>query len=225
MKTIASTLLLLICLPTLLFGQSIEEDDFFDPAFVFEMVDPGFCEMPPANVTDRDISEMLRANYDQVPIKGNITGPISGEVLGGGYYNSFSDGVVASFNNLILLPDDEILSLCLVVVPAGDTVLTEGSAMLAGPAPESIDGQTFLAIIQISEREGSELTPIGSLVGGTGSVTFAMKGDEYLEGSLEINGRIEGLSAEDELDFYLSFDFEEMIKNPLRMIRWSVDNQ
>lgn len=213
----------LIIFPVILSAQAIDESEFFDPGFVFEMVDPGFCEVPPADVTDADIIAMLNMHFDEIPLRGELTGPISGKVYGGGYYKKFYNGLVASFNNYIILADDEVLSLCMVVVPVKDTDLTEGTATLVGPAPDSIDGQTFLAIIQIAERDDTGLKSLGTLVGGTGSITFVVPSEDILRGNLDLTGRIDGISADGELDFHLSFEFDDMLENPLRNIRWNME--
>jgi hypothetical protein len=228
---IATTFLLSLFISLLLcvsaFAQSDEDIHFFDPDFVFEVVDPGFCEMPPPSAfPDSDIIDMMNSRRDEIPLQGEITGPLSGTVFGVGYYKIHSDGLTASFSNMILTPDGRVLSLCMVILPVNDTTLIEGTAVLAGPAPESVDGPTYLAITRISQRDDEAgLIPIGELIGGKGSITFIYPEDGVLEGNLEIDGRIEGISENGQQnDINLSFYFEEMIENPLRNLRWSLND-
>lgn len=74
----AISILFLICVSSVK-AQSVEDLDF-----AFDVIDPGFCEMPPAEYSDNDIIEMIRSQADGIPIKGEITGPISGEILAQG---------------------------------------------------------------------------------------------------------------------------------------------
>lgn len=211
----AISILLLICVSSIK-AQSVEDLDF-----AFDVIDPGFCEMPPAEYSDNDIIEMISSQADEIPIKGEITGPISGEIYGAGYFKVFVDGIRASFNTMIIGTDSEIFALCIVLVPVNDSNLTEGTAKLVGPFPDSADGETYIAVSRIFERNGSELQKIGDLTEGIGSVTFIQPGEDELEGSIELTGRVEGFSADGEIDFLIKFDYRDMIPNPLGSMRWS----
>jgi hypothetical protein len=197
-------------------AQSVEDLDF-----AFDVIDPGFCEMPPAEYSDKDIIEMISSQADQIPITGIITGPISGEIYGSGYFKVFVDGIRASYNTMIISTDSEIFALCIVLAPVNDSNLTEGTAKLVGPFPESAEGETYIAVSRIFERNGSELQKIGDIIEGTGFVTFIQPVEYELEGSIELTGRVEGVSADGEIDFLIKLDYKDMIPNPLGSMRWS----
>ncbi len=205
-------------------AQSDDEINFFDPDFVFEMVDPGFCAIPPiSTISDKEIIDMLNSRRNEIPIQGEINGAISGTIFGGGYYKIHDDGLTASFSNMILTPDHRVLALCMVILPVNDTTLTEGTASLAGPVPEIVTGQTYLAITRISERDESGLKHLGELNEGSGHITFHTNTEEELTGNLVLDGRVEGISSGHQNDIHLHFYFEEMIENPLRNLRWTLD--
>jgi len=198
-------------------AQSVEDLDF-----AFEMIDPVFCEIPPVDeLSDSDIIGMISSQADEIPVKGEITGPISGEIYGAGYFKASIDGIRASFNTTIISTSSDIFVLCMVLAPVNDSNLTEGTADLVGPFPDSIDGETYIAVSRFFERDGSELKKLGDLTDGTGFVTFIKPGEDELEGSIELTGRVEGFSADGEIDFLIKFDYRDMISNPLGSMRWS----
>lgn len=220
-QSIAMSLLISLGL-TAVANEAFLDRELVDPAFVFDVVDPGFCEMPPGEVSDGQLVAMADDPEFYVPIVGELSGPVAGPVYGSGYFKAFSDGIVASFVMFVAVSDAEVMGLCLVVLPVGETDLVEGTANLVGPLPESFEDEAYLAVVQLGERDGSELLPVGEMVGGEGSITLRMPHEETLEGSLSIDGRVEGLSVEGENDFLLRFDFEDMIRNPLTMMRLEV---
>jgi hypothetical protein len=197
---------------------AVADIEAFDPGFVFDVIDPGFCEMPPEEYSDGDIIEMLRAL--DPPVSGELRGPIAGSVLGVGYFKADS-GIVATFSSFILVSDSELKVLCMAIMPVGTTDLESGEARLVGPVPESADEPTYLAVVQIGERDGERVIPIGNLEGGIGTIHLRQPHSETLEGSLSLSGRIEGVSVDTGTDFVLTLDFEDMRLSPLRMLRLS----
>jgi len=127
----------------------------------------------------------------------------------------------ASFNTTIISNDAEVFLMCMVLAPVNDSSLIEGTAKLVGPFPGSIDGETYIAVTRIFERNGAELAKLGDLLGGTGFVTFIKPTENELEGSIELTGQIDTLSADGEMDFLIKFDYRDMIQNPLGNMRWS----
>lgn len=197
---------------------AIAESTAFDPGFVFDVIDPGFCEMPPVEYSDADILSML--SVAPAPVSGELTGPVRGQVRGVGYFRA-EGGIVATFSTFVIVSDSELMVLCMAIMPVGATDLENGEAVLAGPVPEAAEGQTYLAVVQLGRRDGERVVPIGNLERGTGSIRLSMPNAETLEGSLRLTGRIEGLSAATGNDFLLSLAFEDMLLNPLRMLRLS----
>lgn len=207
--------LVLMCLPAT--GSAFDED-LFDPRFVFEVLDPGICGMPPAHLTDAEILPLI--DRDGAPVSGRLTGPIAGDIFADGAFNPDEDGIVATIAGVMITPEDRVMGVCVAIVPIGETEVAEGTVDLYGPEPSGVSAPAYLAVAQVLERGGNnEEVIVGNLVGGSGTVTFDRDMSESLNGRLEIDGRIDGVSGADN-DMTLALAFDDLLpelSNALRL--------
>lgn len=185
-------------------------DEAIDPDFVYEMVDIGFCALEPADVTDDQVIGMLRDESMQFPIRGTIASPVSGEILGLGFFNGDddSDAIMASIFNMIITDENQLMAMCMAIVPIADTADSSGQIALSGPGAEPSNGPAYLAVTRILGRNGVGVTvTVAEVLRGDGIITFTESPGETVEGKLTLVGDIEAQTDLPPGGLEISFDF------------------
>ncbi|WP_445003475.1 hypothetical protein [Halomonas mongoliensis] len=190
---------------------------------LIEMVDPTLCAPPPAEVADAEILAML--DSDDPEMAPPMTGVWEHEgerwrAYGQGWFNDGSRGRIAAAE-LILRSDEDLLHyLCLVLSPHAETSMTEGEAALVGPAVETIEGDTFMAMGLLGERQQG----IGEVLADTGSVRFEPLAEDALAWQLSFDGQLLGMDAQPmEESIALTLEGELARDDRMRVVDWGSD--
>lgn len=195
---------LLLAIPAYALDQAI------DPDFVYEMVDIGFCALEPSDVSDEELIAILRGDGMDFPVLGTISSPVSGEILGIGYFNrdGNSDAIMASILNLIISDDNRVMAMCMAIVPIADTAESSGQIALAGPGAEPSGGPAYLAVTRLLGRNDvGETITLAEVLRGEGAINFSKGSRELVEGTLTLVGDIESRTELPPGGLDISFDF------------------
>jgi len=185
-------------------------DQAIDPDFVYEMVDIGFCALEPTDLTDEELIAVLRGDGMDFPVLGTIASPVTGEILGIGFFNrdGNSDAIMASILNLIITDDNRIMAMCMAIVPIADTADSSGQIALAGPGAEPSGGPAYLAVTRLLGRNDvGETITLAEVLRGEGAIAFSKGPRELVEGTLSLTGDIEAQTDLPPGGLDISFDF------------------
>lgn len=215
-------------------SADVEDMDPRMPAdFVFEMIDPTLCLVPPDSMSDDDILTGLQTALDSgdpnmaPTVSGRWEGSSSGDLMGQGYYNhSDARGLVVTSELLLRGEADGLRYLCLALVPHESTQLLEGAADVIGPETDTIDGDTFMLMAVMGERVEGEFHPLAEVIAEQGSVTFKQAGGQELSGYLEVSGQLapvpggEGVSGDVRIELdLLALEYDTR----MNVINWGDD--
>jgi hypothetical protein len=165
-----------------------------EPAFLFDMIAPGFCSMPPDGMTDAELRALVDTAGEDINARGRIGGAVRGELVGSGAARVDDQGLVAVLNLLVLPEDGPILGVCIALLPLGETRVTEGEvpliaptvAWLQGPLP---GGPAYLPVVQLGERAEGLLAAPRTLIEGDGRLQLARDAQGRVSGSLQLQAR------------------------------------
>ena len=191
--------------------QAQADTALLDIEFAYEMLDPGFCMMPPGELADEELIAASRAEGVSIPIRGEMTAPVSAALFGSGQFNTDSDSaaVVATITTMIVTDDEEVMALCVGLVPVGDTDHASGEVPVIGPGTEAPEGAAYLALSRLIDRdETGETFTVADISGGEGRIVFAENGGETLHGRLSLTGTADGAADLDGRRLEATLEFE-----------------
>ncbi|MCC5976780.1 MAG: hypothetical protein JJU21_01840 [Salinarimonas sp.] len=188
--------------------------------FAFEIVDPGFCIMPPAEVTDAQLRDMRAEQADDLLLTGEIEGPVEAGLYGGGFFARGAErNAVASSLHAMIIPDEgEIAALCLVVVPVNEMDSTEGDVVLRGPDADPEDGDYYMVFARMLGRDSDGSHVIADLEAGEGVIDFAEDRGEMIDGTMSLSGDLS-----DGKTLQIAFTFSLIEDEHLRFLDLSGD--
>lgn len=205
----ASPALLALALAALPLGATAQaEDEAMSAGFAFDLIDPGFCMMPPAEFDD-DMMRALIAEQGDAPVIGEIDKPAEAMLAGEGYFarGAGRNAVAATLYTFIIPEEGALTALCLALVPVNDMNSTEGEVMLQAPDAAPEEGDFYMAFARLIGRDGDETINLAELRRGDGGIIFAEDAGEAIMGALFLSGEMDdGETLEIGVDFTL---FEE----------------
>lgn len=214
-------------------GATANADDVGErmpPDFVFEMIDPTLCLVPPDSVSDDEILDALASDDPDMapPVSGIWQGARTANVMGQGYFNASDTRGLVVASDLILQGDEDTLHyLCLALMPHENTSMVAGSAALVGPDAEHVDGNTFMVVAVVGERRDGDFYPLAEVITEHGSATFKQPSDTALAGYLELTGTLESMNTDAGIsgDVSLELDFTTLDHDSdLNPINWGSDD-
>lgn len=197
-------------------------DHAIDPDFVYELVDIGFCALEPSDVSDEELIAILRGDGMDFPILGTIASPVTGQILGIGYFNrdANSNAIMASILSMIITDDNRLMAMCMAIVPIADTAESSGQIALAGPGAEPSEGPAYLAVTRMLGRNDvGETITLAEILRGEGAITFSKGSRELVEGTLTLVGDVEAQTdlPPGGLDIRFDFTLESGLTGFLRL--------
>lgn len=207
---IASPALLAMTLALAPLGAPAQaEDDAMSAGFAFDLIDPGFCMMPPAEFDDDMMRGLIAEQGDDIPVIGDIDAPAEAMLAGEGYFarGAGRNAVAATLYTFIIPEDGALTALCVALVPVNDMNATEGEVMLHSPETAPDKGDYYMAFARLIGRDGDETINLAELGAADGAIDFTGDQGEMITGSLFLSGEMsDGEALQIGLDFTL---FEE----------------
>lgn len=207
----------IIALP-LMVGSAGADSEMTD--FAFEIVDPGFCIMPPPEVSDAQLRAMRTEQADELLLTGEIEGPVAAGLYGGGFFaRGAGRNAIASSVHAMIIPDEgEIAALCLVLVPVNEMNSTGGDVVLRGPDADPDEGDYYMAFARMKGRDSDGSHVIADLEAGEGTIDFIADRGEMIEGKLSLSGDLSDGTA-----LQIAFVFSLIEDEHLRFLDLSGD--
>ena len=177
---------------------------------LYEMLDPGFCMMPPAEISDAELIAATRTEGVPIPIRGEIIAPVGGTLFGSGLFNTDSDSaaVVAAITTMVVTEDEELLGLCVGLVPVGQTDHASGALPLIGPGEVPRDGASYLALSRfIARDEAGHSVTLADVADTQGRVVFEGIEEDILRGSVTLSGTVQEVARFESQDVELTLGF------------------
>ncbi|MCC5969002.1 MAG: hypothetical protein JJU15_03565 [Pararhodobacter sp.] len=194
-------------------GMADMTDESLSADFAFELIDPGFCIMPPAEMSDADLRTILSEQADEIPLTGDITAPVEAGLHGNGFFarGSGRNAVAATMHAMIVPKAGTLSALCLAFVPVNGMNTTDGDAPLYGPDSAPDEGDYYMAFARLLSREDGAEIQLGDLTIGEGQISFSEDMGDVVTGTLALSGEVSDGSA---LDFAFEFALfeEEMLR-------------
>lgn len=184
--------------------------------FAFDLIDPGFCMMPPPEFTDDQLRAVIGEERDEIPVTGEIDSPVAAGLYGDGFFaRGAGRNAVASTIHLMVVPEEgQISGLCVALLPVNDMNVTEGHADLHAPDTAPHDGDYYMAFARLITRsDEGELIHLGELGGGEGGIVFAGDDGEIIAGELFLAGDLDSGER-----LQLAFEFLIFEEEALRFV-------
>jgi hypothetical protein len=208
-----------------------ELEDRMPPGMLFEMVDPTLCMMPPEEIDDAALVAML--DSDDPDMAPPLTGAWESQderwrAYGQGWFNvSDSSGLVAATELILRSESDELKYLCLILSPHQGTRMVAGEAGLVGPTVESVDGDTFMVVGLLGERDGETFDPQAELLTRSGNLELERPADDSLTGSLAFDAQLVDMQGQplEDGEASLRLEIGELHREPaMRVVNWGSDD-
>lgn len=207
---------MLAALPLALFPITAGAEEMPGADFAFDLIDPGFCMMPPPDFTDANLRAIVAEQGDDIPVIGEIDVPVGGRLYGDGFFaRGAGRNAIAATMHLMAIPaEDRISGVCLALVPVNDMNATEGAAKLYGPESAPEEGDYYMVFARVITRsDGGEEIHLGELGEGDGFIEFTSDSGDTITGEFALRGV---LNDSDELS--IDFEFEIHQEDALRFV-------
>ena len=185
------------------------EEDAMSAGFAFDLIDPGFCMMPPAEFDDDMMRGLIAEQGDDIPVIGESDEPAEAMLAGEGYFarGAGRNAVAATLYTFIIPEEGALTALCVALIPVNEMNATEGEVMLHSPETAPEEGDYYMAFARLIGRDGDETINLGELSNADGAIDFAEDQGDIITGSLFLSGEMsEGATLQIGVDFTL---FEE----------------
>ncbi|MCC5958474.1 MAG: hypothetical protein JJU08_03965 [Rhodobacteraceae bacterium] len=189
--------------------------------FAFEMIDPGFCAAPPPQVPDAQVRSSVSERPEDFTVRGEVAAPVSAVLRGDGFFarGSGRNAIASTIYTGVLSDSGAISFLCLALVPVNEMNLTEGDAMLRGPDGNPEEGDYYMVLGRILERDADGVGHVvGDLEIADGTLQFKADHGHEIEGRLALIGDMSDGRALD-----VRFDFKLIEDDYVRFIDLSFD--
>ncbi|MCC5989514.1 MAG: hypothetical protein JJT95_17735 [Pararhodobacter sp.] len=217
MKTVSlPRIATLAALPLALLPMAAGAEEVPGADFAFELIDPGFCMMPPPDFTDANLRAIVDEQGDDIPVVGEIDVPVGGRLYGDGFFaRGAGRNAIAATMHLMAIPEEgRISAVCLALVPVNDMNATEGVANLYGPESAPDEGDYYMVFARvISRTDGGEEIHLGELGSGDGFIEFTSDGGDTITGEFALRGALN-----DSDDLHIDFEFEIHEEDALRFV-------
>lgn len=178
--------------------------------FAFEMIDPGFCAAPPPQVPDAQVRSSVSDRPEDFTVRGKVAAPVSAVLRGDGFFarGSGRNAIASTIYTGVLSDSGAISFLCLALVPVNEMNLTEGDAMLRGPDGDPEEGDYYMVLGRILERDADGAGHVvGDIEIANGTLQFKADHGDTIDGRLALVGAMsDGTVLDVRFDFKLIED-------------------
>lgn len=184
----------IMAMPLVLIPFAASAEDMPGADFAFDLIDPGFCVMPPAEISDADLRAIVAEQRDEIPITGEIDLPVEAGLYGDGFFarGAGRNGIATTLHMIAVPQEGQIAAICLALVPVNDMNVTEGDAALYAPESAPDTGDYYMAFARMITRDDNgEVVVLGELSGGEGGIAFGDDHGDTIFGELFLSGAMD----------------------------------